>query len=257
MPGSIRIRARRLVALVAALWLLCPIRGARAQVRELRYDAAADVGLTVTGGTLYLASVLLHPATAPTQCRWCAANALDERTRDSLMWSQPMEAADLSDVSLALVPLTGIGLDAVAATHDHASRGVGVDVLIIAEATVLALDANEITKLIAARERPVVRAARLRDVTPAPRMTEDFLSFYSGHTTGAFALAAATGTVATMRGYRWAPAPWIAGGALAVGTGYFRIAADRHWLTDVLVGMLTGVAIGIVVPLALHSPSSG
>jgi membrane-associated phospholipid phosphatase len=46
------------------------------------------------------------------------------------------------------------------------------------------------------------------------------------------------------------------GGALATGTAYLRIAADRHWLSDVIVGMLTGVAVGIAVPLLFHPTST-
>ncbi len=39
---------------------------------------------------------------------------------------------------------------------------------------------------------------------------------------------------------------------LAVSVPYFRMAADRHYLTDVLVGAAVGTAVGIGVPLAFH-----
>jgi membrane-associated phospholipid phosphatase len=39
---------------------------------------------------------------------------------------------------------------------------------------------------------------------------------------------------------------------IALATGYFRIAADRHWTTDVVTGWFTGAAIGFVVPYFFH-----
>jgi membrane-associated phospholipid phosphatase len=56
-----------------------------------------------------------------------------------------------------------------------------------------------------------------------------------------------------MRGYRFAPWVWTQGLALAFFSGYLRIAADRHYLTDVVTGALFGAAAGALVPL-LHRP---
>jgi membrane-associated phospholipid phosphatase len=77
-------------------------------------------------------------------------------------------------------------------------------------------------------ERPFVHVLPPAQKGRTAQPDDNNLSFSSGHTTATFALAAAAGTVATMRGYRWAPLTWIVGGALALGTGYLRIAADRH-----------------------------
>jgi hypothetical protein len=49
---------------------------------------------------------------------------------------------------------------------------------------------------------------------------------------------------------------WIAGVSLAAATGYFRIAADRHYLTDVLASAGVGLSVGYGVP-ALNPPRSG
>src|SRR5262249_22614926 len=80
----------------------------------------------------------------------------------------------------------------------------------------------------------------------------DNLSFYSGDTTVAFALGVSAATVTSMRGYRWAPVVWVAGIGLGVTTGYLRMAADRHFFTDVLTGAVVGSAIGFAVPSLLH-----
>jgi membrane-associated phospholipid phosphatase len=229
---------------------------AHAQPRQLRWDAPVDFSVTLGGAALWLTSVALHPVLAPRACRWCDADAVDLAARDSLAWRRPALADEASDLTAgALAPTAAIGLDALASAHDRAPGGAGTDALLIFEATVLALDLDEITKLLVARERPYLREP-YPDGVERPRSPDDFLSFFSGHTTEAFALASASGTVASMRGYRWAPAVWAAGETLAAATGYLRIAADRHWLTDVLVGLAVGVGVGVAVPLLFHSPVS-
>ncbi len=61
-----------------------------------------------------------------------------------------------------------------------------------------------------------------------------------------------TGTVASMRRCRWAGVIWAVGLAGAATVGYLRIAADQHYLTDVLVGAAAGSAIGFAVPYGFH-----
>ena len=79
-----------------------------------------------------------------------------------------------------------------------------------------------------------------------------------------FALAVSSGTIATLRGYRWAPWVWGVGLTLATATAYLRIAGDRHYFTDVITGAVAGSAIGFAIPLlfhnrriAAHAPSIG
>jgi membrane-associated phospholipid phosphatase len=79
-------------------------------------------------------------------------------------------------------------------------------------------------------------------------------SFPSGHTTLAFSLAGAAGTVASMRGYRLAPLVWASGLLLGVATAYARIAADDHYFTDTLGGAAIGLVVGSGVPLLFHGP---
>jgi membrane-associated phospholipid phosphatase len=65
-------------------------------------------------------------------------------------------------------------------------------------------------------------------------------------------LAISAGTVAHMRGYRHANLLYGGGVALSLATGYLRIAADKHWSTDVLTGWIVGAAVGYAVPRYLH-----
>ncbi|HET9554449.1 MAG TPA: hypothetical protein VFP50_15910 [Anaeromyxobacteraceae bacterium] len=40
----------------------------------------------------------------------------------------------------------------------------------------------------------------------------------------------------------------------AAATGWLRVAADRHWATDVLAGAAAGTTVGLVVPLLVLGP---
>ena len=223
------------------------------QKRPIRWDPGIDTAVTVGGAAAWLASELLKGDLAPSHCRWCAANAVDAETRRALVWQDADAAARLSNVTgFLLVPLAAIGFDAMAAAHEGAIGNVPEDVLLTAEAGVLAADVDQLTKLLVGRERPFVHALapdeKLQTASPA----DNNVSFYSGHTTETFALAAASGTIGELHGYRWAPVAWGVGGALAGVTAYLRIAADKHWLTDVLVGAVVGIGIGVGVPCLFH-----
>ena len=243
------------MALCGAIWAAAA--PARADTRELRWNPPVDATLVSAGTAAWLASEVLKPLLAPRTCRWCGANALDEGARDALVWRESASADLVSNVmGFVGMPLATLGLDAVAARRDGvAANTLAADTTIILEAAVLAADLNQLTKFLVGRERPFVHALPEAHKALTMRPADNDLSFYSGHATFAFALATAAGTVASMRGYRWAPVVWGAGGTFAAATAYLRIAADKHWLTDVLVGALVGSAVGFAVPFALHGPN--
>ena len=57
-----------------------------------------------------------------------------------------------------------------------------------------------------------------------------------------------------MRKYEWAPVAWVTLPALSLFTGYLRIAADKHYFTDVASGVAMGALFGYFVPYWFHSP---
>jgi membrane-associated phospholipid phosphatase len=78
------------------------------------------------------------------------------------------------------------------------------------------------------------------------------LSFYSGHTSTAFAMATAYGYLFTARHPRskWIAPVWILGYAYASTTGVLRVAAGKHFWSDVIVGAIAGTAVGLAIPAA-------
>jgi membrane-associated phospholipid phosphatase len=240
-------------ALAASLLLGSAPAAAQTRSRELRWDPAVDVAVTVGGAALWLASELLKDDLAPPRCHWCRENAVDACVRGALVWGDKASAERISDLTaFVLVPLAAIELDALAAAHEAALDNVPEDTLLVAEAGVIAADVTQLTKLLVRRERPFVHALAPEEKVATRAPADNNLSFFSGHTAETFALAAASGTIGELRGYRWAPAAWGVGGALAAFTAYLRIAADKHWLTDVLVGAIVGAGIGVAVPYLFH-----
>lgn len=203
------------------------------------------------GGTIYISSeTFLKDKLAADECRFCAPNALDRSLRDALVWSAPARAHSLSNLfgfvvtpalELSLVALASSGVD------DRAARVLD-DAIPVIESGVLAALLNQTVKFAVARRRPFVAFGD----PSLPPDVDDNTSFYSGHTTLVFALATTAGVVAHRRGYRLAPVIWASGYILGATTGYLRIAADRHYVTDVVVGAVAGTAVGLAVPLLFH-----
>src|SRR5271154_2244333 len=241
---------------VAGGFFVCCLAGAPAAAQtavephSLRWDPALDLTVTIGGGATWIISEIYKGELAPRHCRWCDVDSVDDSVRRALVWRDTALADTLSNVTgFVLMPLSSIGLDALAAAHQRALGSVPEDALLIAETGVIAANVTQLTKLLVGRERPFVHALPPEQKSLTPQPSDNNFSFFSGHTTEAFALATAAGTVCTMRGYRWAPPVWPVGGAVAATTAYLRIAADKHWLTDVVVG----AAIGFAVPYLFHS----
>jgi len=256
------------LAAVAAALVVLACRTGAAQPRDLRHDTRADVAVTATGATWLLLSELLKGSLVPEKCRWCyraddggdLLNPYDGWMRHRLRWTDTRAAHLASNVGLVVLePATQLGLTFLAANQAGSPKSFPLDALLITEATVVAGVLNQIAKFGFARERPFVhylpRAPNaIRELTASP--SDDNLSFFSGHTTLAFAVATSSATIATMRGYKLAPVIWGTGLVFAGSVGYLRIAADKHYFSDVLTGAIVGSLVGVAVPLIFHSPQS-
>jgi len=260
-PGRCRtLPARRAsfvsVAIAAGL-VAGPVRAEIAQPAPagLRVSVPIDVSITVAAAGLWIASEALTSQFAPLTCRWCASNALDTAVRDNLRWTaHGGAAATISNAGAYVVaPLVGVGMLAAAAVKEGGARRLWIDLLISAEAVALSGDLDQLVKYSVGRQRPYAHAG-VPNPDTGPGADDANLSFYSAHTSFTFAVAAATGTVARMRGYRWAPVIYVAGGVIGAATAYLRIAADQHYLTDVVTGAVLGSAVGAAAPYLLHRP---
>jgi membrane-associated phospholipid phosphatase len=238
----------------------------------VKRDLAQTVPRVVLEVSWLVASQAGQRALAPAVCRWCAPNGMDAGVRDGLRLGGGggAAAATVSDV-LLYATLGGAPLLVDLPMRLRESKGGcgrgraaldwGADAAILAESMLLTASVTNAFKLLAARQRPYCLdpnggpSGKCSD----PADTDRYLSFFSGHTSTLFAGAVSFGMLASMRRSPNAPYVWAAGLALAATTGYLRIAADKHWLSDVLFGALWGTALGVAVPLlhGAHLPSFG
>lgn len=206
---------------------------------------------------------------APPACRWCETNAFDDAARRAFVPDPSASSKDgigwadaASNVTcFGLTPLASVGVLALlgwkAGPADGWPTRFGVDALLVFEATFGAMVVNQLVKFSVGRARPFVSSIPVEQRGLTSHPTDNDLSFYSGHSTFTFALVAASATVAQLRGYRHAWLIWAAGTPFAAATALLRMAADKHWASDVLIGTLSGLAFGIGVPWLFHRRETG
>jgi membrane-associated phospholipid phosphatase len=235
------------------------------RVHALAFDWTRDALITGVAGALWIGSeAFFKRDLAPRTCRWCdrapdgtdTLNAVD-RWGLGLMADTERgraQAATLSDImGFGVMPLMTFGAQyALSANSGAPPSHYAQDAVIIVQSAALSAVSTQVVKFIAGRERPFVHALSEEERPLTRHPTDNNLSFYSGHTSLAFSLVTAAGTVSRLRGYRHTWVIWAVGLPAATSVGLLRMAAGKHYLTDVLVGAAAGSLFGVGVPLLLH-----
>jgi membrane-associated phospholipid phosphatase len=213
----------------------------------------------VAVGALAVGNVIIVLTPVPEPAVWTGGILFDDWVRNGLRLGAAnarLTASSASDwliAILAVFPLADAWLDAGwgRGRVDVAWRLTVIDTEALLTTTFLSLGVQRLT----ARQRPWV-AACLKDPTGADCSTGSAAntSFPSGHTSVAFTAAVLEcvnhGRLDVERtGWSAAACPLTL--SLAAFTGLLRIASDRHYASDVLVGALLGSGIGYLVP-TLH-----
>ncbi len=243
----------RLVAVALACALpLSSALAADAPTLRPSYDLATDVAVTAAAAGGTLAMLALKSDLAPVACRWCNPPGFDAQVTRSLAWSNRGAASTASDV-LQVALGAGVLGNAFVDGYRRGGSELGVtNVLLITEATSIAMLLDQGVKYAVGRSRPYVWLGRTGTDT-----RDGNLSFFSGHTTFAFALAASSSTLLLSQHAPGAEVASVVAFAAAGLTGYLRIAAEQHYLTDVLAGAAVGTLVGWAVPHFLHAPREG
>jgi len=234
----------------ATLVLLACVAGrpAAAQSGDPRYDPAWHGGIaaaTVLGSALF---VVAGQGDVPT-CRWCGVGEdasprvprMDAWARARWRWTDERRAGTLSHVTAGAS--YAWPLMALSAVHGGTDGEWGRDQVVALGSILVSRFASDVAKRTTRRARPNI----VFDQEPVDA-GDDVRSFFSGHAATTFAAAVSTGTIASRRNSSDAGWIWAGGLGLATSTAYLRVAADRHFLTDVLVGAAAGAAIGLVLP---------
>lgn len=229
---------------------------AAAQSTPPRYNVAwhgSVAGAALLGSTL----IVLKERNEVPSCRWCGVDAqgapdvpgVDEWAHRRLRWTNVDRATNLSHATAGAAfawPL--IGLTTI---HRGVGGDWGRDQLVAVESVLVAQVLADTAKRTFRRARPHV----VFNGDPLENL-DDVHSYFSGHTATSFAAVISTATIASRRGSRHARWIWVGGLTLASSTGYLRVAANRHFLTDVLTGAAVGSAVGLLVPRAFDGPST-
>lgn len=175
---------------------------------------------------------------------------------DRWVLDQGFESARiLSDVGVGLMMAAPLGV-AVGqlAGEDEAWTRTQEATMIAAETYGLTFLLTSVVKLAVRRPRPLTHRA---DFDKEVRWSGDArLSFFSGHSAMSFAAASLLAVLLIEReGVQPASVLGASAGYLGAAlVAYLRIAARKHFLTDVLVGAAVGTTLGLLVPLLHLSP---
>lgn len=232
---------------------------------DLRFNWTRDGALTGVGAIIWIGSeAFLKKDLAPATCGWCDRNADGTDSLNGLdKWGRGIAGSTEAQrkradtwsnvVDFGLLPVGVLGAQYALSHRSGAPRSVFFqDAGIIIQTAVLSSVLNQTVKFLADRERPFVHVLPEDQKPFTEHPTDNNVSFYSGHTNLAFALVVSAGTVAELRGYKHRGWIWGVGLPLATTVPLLRMAADKHYLTDVATGALLGSAFGVAVPLLLH-----
>lgn len=223
------------------------------------HPAAYAISGGAVGATLVLDGVLPYGR----QAGWTGGILFDDEVTEAIALTEPADQERVARVSDVLLAVAGIHplVDAlvVAGLGDTNSDVAWQLTAIAMEVYAATYVLNTLAKRLVNRERPHGRACTEEDrafATGRCRPEGRLRSFYSGHATGAFAAA---GMVCMNHAYlplygSEAADAFACGAALfnATVVAVLRVMAQRHWATDVIVGGLVGLAIGLLIPWGLH-----
>jgi membrane-associated phospholipid phosphatase len=228
---------------VAAQAIVTPPPAVRYSIRF--QDAVMLAGTGVLGAIPSIAGTKLPYA----HCAPCDSARLWGIDRGTVGLPRP----GIGHISDGTLLLTGAGAAVVLAVSRHgepeATRAAMEDLTVLAEATEVAGTVTQWAKVLFHRARPPLYTSSAAQFQGA----DEGRSFPSGHASFSFAAAAAAASILERRhelGSHKAEVALLF--AAATTTSVLRVAAHRHFPTDVVAGAVLGSAIGWVVP-RLHS----
>jgi membrane-associated phospholipid phosphatase len=187
------------------------------------------------------------------------AKPFDQRIAARLQDSSTQASRKIQGIATAVRTIAspgayviGVSMYAVGTIWDQdklADVGLhGTEALLVGEAV------GGVVKAVVGRQRPSVTPRNASSYQLFRGLQSDnFRSFPSGHTTSAFAAAAA---VSSETSRFWPDTRWVIGPVLYTGAalvGVSRMYNNRHWMSDVLVGAGVGTFAGLKVVRYQHS----
>ena len=167
-------------------------------------------------------------------------NKFDQYFRDQLRWSDSKMngAKKTSDILLYGIFVGTLPIMPLFSNDDYMS-------MLITNIEVMSLNGTltNLVKHIVQRQRPA-SYYKTRD-----EGEDAYRSFFSGHSSATFSIGTSTAIMLSRKFPEKKVHIWTGCMGLATATAYFRVAADKHYMTDVLTGALVGITVGRFVQI--------
>jgi len=244
-PGFVR-------CLLAASLLISTLYAAPAAAKRaspFEIDLRVELPLLTAAVAIWLTPQFIATDLGAPACDPCDPAQLNGLDRAVINFSSTA-AKSASDVLVGVIPALAAGATLLNYGR-YGGKSITEDLLILAEVLAISGAMHQVVRFAVRRPRPFMYVAgKYAEDRDAIGST---LSFYSGHTSIAFAMATAGAYLYTIRNPRSRYAALVWTGALlgAGAVGYSRVAAGRHFWTDAIAGAVVGTAVGLLVP-ALH-----
>jgi membrane-associated phospholipid phosphatase len=241
---------RRLLCLSLALGL-GSVSSVHAEDLRVQWHSAwprvGTFGYVLTGVAIAGAVAVTVVPGYPSESHWSGGILFDDAVRGALRARDPgvRDAIRLaSDLTLVATVLHTALFDGLLVPLGDHSAGVAEQVSSInAQAFALTTLVSTVLFKTVARARPVIADCQRDDHFDPLCTVGAYASFPSSHTSTAFTaagLSCAHHAALPLYGGPWDLTACISSLALATATGLFRIIGDRHYATDVLLGLSMG-----------------
>jgi membrane-associated phospholipid phosphatase len=228
-----------------------PAGGAATQApkKESRFRLRAELDvplLLVTGTGWALPEILDRQDEGLGPCHDCDSEEVNALDRTVIGFRY--EGADTaSDVLVTAIPVAA-ALLSLADIPEYGGKAYFEDMVLIVEAMTLTGTVHQAVRHIVKRPRPYM----YRDDHGGQGAgdPDDRYSFFSGHTSMAFAAASSFACIFSIRHPRskLRPVVWVLSMSLAGTVGVLRALAGKHFWSDVGVGALVGTGLGVLTP---------
>ena len=163
-------------------------------------------------------------------------NFFDIRVRKVTKWSNAKleHASSLSDWLLYGVTLSSIPIIPLLSNEDYYDN-------LFLQLDILSLNGviTNFVKVVSSRERPKYRFNSKKN-----KSNETYKSFFSGHTSTAFSIGVSNAIILSEQYPEHSSKIWLTSIGIATATGYYRIASDEHYASDVIAGSIAGSLVG-------------
>jgi len=228
---------RRFVPALVVFAAAGPLAGQQ-PVAPYRFGWGDAASVTAAGVAFFLPGALGLPRGAPS-CAPCDPATLWQLDR----WAvHPVSSGASAASSAGLAAIGGAAL--VFALHDVSPAQARGNAAVVANALGWTAASTEWLKVVVRRKRPVLFTGGATAAAGDPNNQE---SFPSGHTSIAFAAATSYAVLARREHLDHGTRNALLLYAGASGVGALRVAAGKHFPTDVVTGALLGSALGWLV----------